>query len=110
MRGSVPVRSPGSEEASERHDKSPPEARGVEGRPWLTPSFMSGERTVLNSLRGAEMLKLQNVWCTVLLGVSASWSAAQSSYQVVNVDDGGTITGTVKWTGPVPKMAPIPRP
>jgi hypothetical protein len=53
------------------------------------------------------MLKLQNVWCTVLLGLSASWSAAQSSYQVVNVDDGGTITGTVKWTGPVPKMVPL---
>jgi len=28
---------------------------------------------------------------------------AQSEYKVVTVADGGTISGTVKWSGPVPK-------
>ncbi|MGA7295246.1 MAG: hypothetical protein WBW53_03440 [Terriglobales bacterium] len=31
--------------------------------------------------------------------------AAQSGYQVVSFDDGGTIRGTVKWEGPVPHLA-----
>jgi hypothetical protein len=34
-------------------------------------------------------------------------STAQSGYQTISVNDGGTITGTVKWTGPVPKMPAI---
>lgn len=34
-------------------------------------------------------------------------STAQSGYQTISVTDGGTITGTVKWTGPVPKMPAI---
>src|SRR5579884_1064494 len=29
-------------------------------------------------------------------------------YQVVDVSQGGTITGTVKWTGPVPTVAKLP--
>jgi hypothetical protein len=33
-------------------------------------------------------------------------AAAQSSYTVETVTDGGTIRGTVKWSGPLPKMAP----
>jgi hypothetical protein len=39
-----------------------------------------------------------------LLVLSVPRSAAQSGYQAVTVNDGGTITGTVKWTGPVPKI------
>ena len=34
-------------------------------------------------------------------------SAAQSGYQTITVNDGGTITGSVKWTGPVPKIPAI---
>ena len=34
-------------------------------------------------------------------------SAAQSSYQTITVNDGGTITGTVKWSGPVAKVPTI---
>jgi hypothetical protein len=37
----------------------------------------------------------------------AADSAAQSGYQTITVADGGTITGTVKWSGPVPKIAPV---
>ena len=34
-------------------------------------------------------------------------STAQSGYQTITVNDGGTITGTVKWAGPVPKVPAI---
>lgn len=33
---------------------------------------------------------------------------AQSEYKVVNVVDGGTISGTVKWDGPVPRALEFP--
>jgi len=33
----------------------------------------------------------------------ANQAAAQSEYTAISVKDGGTITGTVKWKGPVPK-------
>jgi hypothetical protein len=42
-----------------------------------------------------------------LLVLTASPTAAQSGYQIVTVNDGGTITGTVKWSGPVPKMPTV---
>jgi hypothetical protein len=42
----------------------------------------------------------------VLLVLTAAPTVAQSGYQVVTVNDGGTITGTVKWSGPVPKLTP----
>ncbi|MGA9185339.1 MAG: carboxypeptidase regulatory-like domain-containing protein [Candidatus Acidiferrales bacterium] len=34
--------------------------------------------------------------------------AAQSDYTVINVEDGGTISGVVKWSGPVPKIPELP--
>jgi hypothetical protein len=43
--------------------------------------------------------------CVALVGLVAPWSVAQSGYQVISVNDGGTITGTVKWSGPVPKIS-----
>ena len=43
----------------------------------------------------------------LMLGVALSLgvvpAAAQSKYQVITVNDGGTVRGTVKWAGPVPK-------
>jgi hypothetical protein len=42
-----------------------------------------------------------------LLVLTASRTAAQSGYQTITVNDGGTITGTVKWNGPVPKMPTV---
>jgi len=35
-------------------------------------------------------------------------AAAQGSYKVINVTDGGTISGTVKWSGPVPHSLEYP--
>jgi hypothetical protein len=43
----------------------------------------------------------------VLLVLSVAHSAAQSGYQTVTVNDGGTIAGTVKWTGAVPKIPSV---
>jgi hypothetical protein len=43
-------------------------------------------------------------FCLVLWTIAA---AGQSGYQVITVNDGGTITGTVKWSGPMPKIAAI---
>ncbi len=43
----------------------------------------------------------------VLLVLCSVRSLAQADYQVITVNDGGTISGTVKWTGPVPKIAPV---
>ena len=39
---------------------------------------------------------------------SAGRAAAQSEYTVVNVENGGAIAGTVKWSGPVPKIPKLP--
>ncbi len=35
---------------------------------------------------------------------SADRAAAQADYTVINVEDGGAIAGTVKWSGPIPKI------
>lgn len=42
-----------------------------------------------------------------VLAVLVARSIAQSGYTTINVDDGGTITGTVKWTGPLPKVTAL---
>lgn len=39
--------------------------------------------------------------CALLMAAEVTYA---QSYQVVSVNDGGTITGTVKWAGPVPHM------
>jgi hypothetical protein len=51
--------------------------------------------------------------CALLLaGIGAPSGAAQSStdepYQVIDVQAGGSISGTVKWSGPVPKIPRLP--
>src|SRR6201981_822653 len=38
----------------------------------------------------------------------AASAAAQSDYSVIKVENGGTITGTVKWSGPTPKAPKLP--
>lgn len=43
----------------------------------------------------------------VLLVLCSVRSLAQAGYQVITVSDGGTISGTVKWSGPMPKIAPV---
>jgi Polysaccharide lyase family 4, domain II len=39
---------------------------------------------------------------------AATLAVAQSDYKVVPVTNGGTISGTVKWSGPVPHLTPFP--
>ena len=46
------------------------------------------------------------VW-GVLVGTALPL-AAQTGYQVVQVTNGGTITGTVKWSGPLPHLTALP--
>lgn len=48
----------------------------------------------------------------ILLGASCVFSTAalagQADYTPIKVQDGGTITGTVKWTGAQPKIPKLP--
>ena len=44
----------------------------------------------------------------VLLSISSVLTCAAQNYQVINVSSGGTITGTVKWSGAVPQLAEFP--
>jgi len=47
-------------------------------------------------------------WFFAVLVLSAGSSLAQSDYEVISVTDGGTITGTVKWSGTLPHLAALP--
>ncbi len=42
----------------------------------------------------------------LMMALAAPYSAGQSGYQVISVQDGGTIKGTVKWQGPLPHLVP----
>lgn len=53
--------------------------------------------------RGLAILMLS----VALLAATGS-AAAQSGYKIVSVSDGGTISGTVKWEGPMPHLASFP--
>ena len=44
----------------------------------------------------------------VLLFMAATFAAAQTDYKVISVTDGGTISGTIKWSGPVPHQLDFP--
>lgn len=47
--------------------------------------------------------------CSVLLSVlGAAIAAFGQEYKVINVVDGGTVSGTVKWSGPVPRTLEMP--
>lgn len=45
---------------------------------------------------------------SALLLVAAASATAQSNYQVVPISSPGTITGTVKWSGPMPRSLSLP--
>jgi hypothetical protein len=49
-------------------------------------------------------------WCLLLTFLFAVTTAlsAQSNYKVVTVSNGGTISGTVKWSGPLPHAMDFP--
>jgi hypothetical protein len=50
------------------------------------------------------------ITCCLLVSLLAATTlaAAQSGYKVIAVTDGGTISGTVKWSGPVPRELDFP--
>jgi len=48
------------------------------------------------------------VLCFCLFFAAATLAFAQSDYKVITVTDGGTISGTVKWSGPVPHNLEFP--
>jgi hypothetical protein len=58
--------------------------------------------------RAKHMSKAERRFCVVVVLAAILPSAAQTNYQIVNVTDGGTISGTVKWSGPVPKAVTLP--
>jgi hypothetical protein len=47
------------------------------------------------------------LWATIFAFAAGAW-AQESSYQVISVSGGGTISGTVKWSGPTPPIATMP--
>ncbi len=52
------------------------------------------------------MFKIFAAFSFLVLAVTAM--TAQSNYQVITVANGGTISGTVKWSGTVPHMLSVP--
>lgn len=50
----------------------------------------------------------QNILPLVLLLAAAGIAFAQNGYNVISVTNGGTISGTVKWSGPVPHNLDFP--
>src|SRR5260370_2211717 len=39
---------------------------------------------------------------------SATFAVAQGDYKVISASDGGTISGAIKWSGPVPRQLDFP--
>jgi hypothetical protein len=44
----------------------------------------------------------------VFLVAVATFAVAQGSYKVISITDGGTISGTIKWSGPAPSQLDFP--
>jgi len=56
-------------------------------------------------------MKMSQTTCVtlaMLLIAASSKAPAQDGYTVIPVTNGGTITGTVKWSGPEPKGLDVP--
>jgi hypothetical protein len=63
--------------------------------------------TARRSGKGASMRRVSHLLLMFFFCATAV-AFAQSDYKVVSVTDGGTISGTVKWSGPVPKNLDYP--
>jgi len=95
---------------------------GESPRRWHAgaPSTRRYLRTLCVILRCSDNVDQQILWgcavkslCSVAVGVMLlalacprAWS--QGNYQVISVRDGGTISGTVTWSGPVPRAELYP--
>jgi len=62
----------------------------------------------LQSIKGTSMRRVVSVGFFVTLLFVAGTLFGQGDYKVVHVVDGGTISGTVKWSGPVPRSLVLP--
>jgi hypothetical protein len=54
------------------------------------------------------MFKVIRFFLPFLFLAVATFAVAQDGYKVITVTDGGTISGTVKWSGPVPRELDFP--
>jgi len=70
------------------------------------PGLLRRER---RSIKGARMRRVvSRLFLLILSLVAVGAVFGQSDYKVVTVADGGTISGTVKWAGPVPRALGFP--
>jgi Carboxypeptidase regulatory-like domain len=49
-----------------------------------------------------------HLFSLVFVVAVVSFAAAQGDYRVISVTDGGTISGAIKWSGPVPRQLDFP--
>lgn len=54
------------------------------------------------------MRVISRFFCLAVFLAAASAAFPQNDYRVIKVTDGGTISGTVKWSGPVPRTLSFP--
>src|SRR5258708_2520116 len=50
----------------------------------------------------------QGLLFLAFLLAAAAWAGAQGDYKVVAVTNGGVISGSVKWSGPAPRILAFP--
>jgi Polysaccharide lyase family 4, domain II len=60
------------------------------------------------ALRGLHMRGIMTRLWPLAFCLASVAAVAQGDYQVVAVNDGGNISGTVKWSGPVPRELVVP--
>ena len=64
---------------------------------------------VATSFKGTSMRRVVSQYCLLTFFVASTCAGfSQSGYKVVTVSDGGTIAGTVKWSGTVPHALDFP--
>jgi hypothetical protein len=70
---------------------------------------MPGRPPAATSLKGIGMRRVDSRFFVLAFFFAAIAAAfSQSDYKVITVTDGGTISGTVKWAGPVPRALDFP--
>ena len=70
------------------------------------PGQVAGRR---GQHRGTSMSRVVSpCYFLTFIVFAATLAFSQSDYRVITVSDGGTISGTVKWSGPVPRALDFP--
>ena len=87
---------------------------GVQWEPMARPNLMFGRQRpatspAATSPKGTSMRRLiSQCFLGALFFAATSVAFSQTDYRVVPVTDGGTISGTVKWSGAVPRALDFP--